>query len=61
MKGPSLSRHTSPERARTAYEPFRSRAIRGCVPGRTIHHRMAGRLTFSFSHLFELARELSIG
>ena len=30
------------------------------MPGRTVHHRMSGRLTFSFSHLFELARELSI-
>jgi hypothetical protein len=30
------------------------------VPGRTIHHRMSEHLTFSFSHLFELAHELSI-
>ena len=30
------------------------------MPGRTVHHRMSGYLTFSFSHLFELARELSI-
>ena len=30
------------------------------MPGRTVHHRMSEHLTFSFSHLFELARELSI-
>ena len=30
------------------------------MPGRTIHHRMSGHLTFSISHLFELAHELSI-
>src|SRR5512143_2388786 len=60
MKGPSLSRHTSAERARAAHTPFRSHAISRRAPGRTVHHCMSERLTFSFSHLFELARELSI-
>ena len=61
MKGPSLSRHTSTERARTAYEPsVRARSADVCRV-RTFHHTHApGRLTFSFSHLCELARELSI-
>ena len=60
MKGPSLSRHTASERARTAYAPsVRARSI-ARVPGLTIHHRMPERLTYSFKHLFELARELSI-
>ena len=59
MKGPSLSRHTSAERARTAYDrPFACDQRR--VPGPTFHHRMPGHLTFSFSHLCELARELSV-
>jgi hypothetical protein len=60
MKGPSLSRHTSSERGRTAYEPsVRARSLEG---GRviTFHQRRPGTLTFSFSHLFERARALSI-
>ena len=30
------------------------------MPGPTIHHRMPEPLTYSFKHLFELTRELSI-
>ena len=30
------------------------------MPGPTFHHRMPGYLTFSFSHLCELARELNV-
>ena len=54
MKGPSLSRHTSTERARTAYGPIRSRALGRCVSSRTFHIRISEPLTYSFNHLFEL-------